>query len=97
MKKRVLVFLLAVALLLTTLPLSVFAQNLPAANPGEKLGGTGVSRLNGDNVGMSTNSAWYQTGYAIDYCAVLGITKTTAEEIGKTIRMAFQNTILTYL
>ena len=85
MKKRILAFLLAFALLLTTLPVAVTAQELAALAPDETLGGVGVSHPYGGS-GMSKPSASFQIDSSVDYCAILGITKETAEAFGKTVR-----------
>lgn len=89
LKTRILSLLLAVTLLVGLIPATAIGVS---ADTAEFLGGEGQNQVNGDRIGGSgentVNAAVIDT--TVDYCKILGISKSTAEKFGTTIRASLR-------
>ena len=90
MKKRILSLFLVLALLITVLPLSAVAEGIPACTQSDVLGGTGLTQPYGTGSGSTRPSASFRIDSSVDYCAILGISQSTAKTFGETIRASLR-------
>ena len=90
MNKRILSLLLSLVMLVGLVPTAAIAVSAETATAAEEtVGGTGVSTANGGG-GSGTSLAHATTDASVDYCSILGISKSTAKKFGDTVRQSIR-------
>jgi len=90
MKQRILSVLLTLVMLVGLVPTAAIAVSAETATAAEvTVGGTGISGANGGGAGSAQANA--ATDTSVDYCSILGISKSTAKKFGDIVRKSIRN------